>query len=74
LPFFIDLTNKKVYSNSNQEIQVRAYLSTGIKYLDSKYLKGELLPTIDRNSSIYTENYTMVVDSSGIWRSTVIPP
>lgn len=74
LPFFIDLTNKKVYSNSNQEIMVWARLSTGFKYLNSKYLKGELLPTINRNSSIYTENYTMVVDSSGIWRSTVIPP
>lgn len=74
LPFFIDLTNKKVYSNSNQKIKVNAWYGNGIKYLDSKYLKGELLPTIDRKSSIYTENYTMVVDSSGIWRSTVIPP
>lgn len=74
LPFFIDLTNKKVYSNSNQEIKVSAYLSTEFKYLDSKYLKGELLPKIDRNFSSYVENHTMVVDSGGVWRSSTIPP
>ena len=74
LPFFIDLTNKKVYSNSNQEIKVEAWYGNGIKYLDNKYLKGELLPTIDRNSVIYAENRTMVVDSDGDWITSFIPP
>lgn len=72
--FFIDLTNKKVYANTNGSITMEAYLYNletnegNVKYLDSKYLNGYLLPRITK-----TANNQVMRAWNGSWSLAEMP-
>lgn len=75
-PFFIDFNNKKIYSNISGEIKISAYLydTTTLysdrKYINNDYLKGELLPYLNKN--VARDNDIMVV-SDGEWIRSQMP-
>lgn len=69
-PFFIDFENKIVYSNNQNDHKIYVRTQNTIKYIDSDFLQGVLLP---KNPGLSYNGYVPMV-SNRSWSMQQIPP